>query len=292
MSTKKTKKSVKAKSSMDNEDIFDSYLRDISNIPLLSREEERKTAIEAAQGNKAARDKLIKANLRFVVKIAKKYQGQGLPLLDLVSEGNIGLMKAVEHYDVDRGFHFISYAVWWIRQSILIAIAEKARPIRMPLHWNNKLIEIDRARKISHDEQGQGNEIEAIANFTGMEADKVKELVTLGQDMLSLEQPVNGDDSSASYGDFLENENHESPEDYALNISLNDEIEKVLNTLGVREAEIIRSRYGLGNRRPMSLEEIGRLYDMSKEGVRQIENKAIKRLQSSDQLTRLEAYVA
>ena len=292
MRKKKHKKLVRSEALVNRSDIIDSYLREINHIPLLSREEEIKYAQEAAQGNKAAQDKLVNANLRFVVKIAKKYQGRGLPLPDLISEGNIGLMKAVEHFEVERGYHFISYAVWWIRQSILLAIAEKSRIIRMPLHWNNKLIEIDRARHLSQDELGQGNEIDKIASLTGINTDRVNELVMMGQDALSLEQPVHKNNSSPSFGDFLENENQESPEDHALNNSLHEEIEKVLRTLGNREAEIIRSRYGLGNRRPMSLEELGHRFHISKEGVRQIENKAIKRLRSSDQLSRLEAFVA
>ena len=292
MRKKNIKKAGQVKDQKTGEDIIDSYLKEISKIPLLTREEEIKLAKEAANGNKAAQDKLVKGNLRFVVKIAKRYQGRGLPLLDLISEGNIGLIKAAENFDVERGFHFISYAVWWVRQSILIAIAEKSRPIRMPLHWNNKLIEIDRARQLSQDEQSQGNEIEKIASLTGIDTERVNELVSLGQDALSLEQPVNGKNNSSSFGDFLESMNHISPEDHALNISLNEEIEKALKTLGNREAEIIRFRYGLGNRQPMSLEELGYRYHISKEGVRQIENKAIKRLQASNYISRLEPYVA
>ena len=286
------KKSRKSELLMDKEDLIDSYLREICSIPLLSREEEEEIAREAVQGNKEARDKLVKANLRFVVKIAKKYQGRGLPLLDLISEGNIGLLKAVEHYDVNRGFHFISYAVWWIRQSILLALAEKARIIRVPLHWNTKMIEIDRARQLFQDSQSLGHEIEKIAGHTGMDSEKVRELIMLGQEALSLEQPAHENETSASIGDYLESEYPHTPEDHAVNSTLQEEIEKVLKTLENKEAEILRARYGLGNNIPMSLEEIGNHYHMSKEGIRQIENKAIKRLQSPDRRRRLEAYVA
>jgi RNA polymerase primary sigma factor len=292
MTKKKSKKSEKSRIINDSEDIVDSYLREISHIPLLSREEEEKFAREAAQGNMVSRDKLIKANLRFVVKIAKNYQGRGLPLLDLISEGNIGLIRALEHCDVDRGFHFISYAVWWIRQSILMAIAEKARIIRVPVHWNIKLNEIEKVREGLQDNQGMGNDIEKIAGHVGMDSEKVQELVMLGQDVLSLEQPVNVNNTSTSFGDFLENEKLESPEDHAIKMTLQEEIEKVLKTLGDKEANIIRARYGLGNKRPMSLEEIGERYNMSKEGIRQIENKAIKQLQSPDRRSRLESFVA
>ena len=284
------KTSEQAEALKGSEDILKSYLKEISHIPLLSREEEIKIAREAAQGNKAARDKLVKANLRFVVNIAKRYQSRGLPLLDLISEGNIGLMKAVENFDVEKGFHFTSYAAWWIRKSILMEIASKVRPIRMPLRWNSKLIEIDRARYVFQYEQG--NEREKIASLTGINSERIQELVMLGQETLSLEQPVYDIESSQSLGDSLKSENHESPEEHALNISLHEEIEKALKTLKNREADIIRSRYGLGDLKPMSLKELGHRYHISKEGVRQIENRAIKRLQSPDQLSRLEVYVA
>ena len=276
----------------DNEDITESYLKEMGRIPLLSREEEQKIAKEAVKGNKAARDTLIKSNLRFVVRIAKKYQGRGLPLLDLISEGNIGLMKAVEHYDVDRGLRFISYAVWWIRQSIMMAVVEKSRFIRMPLHWNAKLIEIERVRQKFQDNQKSGNDFEKIADHVGLDTEKVKELVMLGQEALSLEMPIIDSDETLSYGDFLESENQKSPEDYALNSTLHDEIEKLLDTLGEREANILRARYGLGDCPAMSLEEIGDYYNLSKEGIRQIENRAIKRLQSPDRRSKLESFVA
>ena len=295
MIKKRSKKSQKVQIIIDSEDIVDNYLKEISCVPLLSREEEEKIALESAHGNKAAREKLIKANLRFVVNIAKKYQGKGLPFIDLISEGNIGLIKAVERFEVERGYHFISYAVWWIRQSILMAIAEKARPIRMPLHWNAKLMEIEKVRQLYLDSQYTGNtgsEIEKIANQVGLDPVNVNELVMLGQDALSLEQPMNDNDAASSFGDFLENENQESPEDHVVNESLHEEIEKVLNTLDEREAEIIRARYGLGNHRPMTLEEIGDRFNISKEGVRQIENKAITQLKSPERRSRLEVYVA
>ena len=286
------KKTERPEKEVGNEDIVDSYLKEISGIPLLSREEENKIAREAAQGNKAARDKLIRANLRFVVKIAKKYRGLGLPLLDLISEGNIGLMKAIEHYDVEKGFHFITYAVWWIRQSILTALSEKARIIRVPAYWNTKLVEIDKARQFSQDNQYSGNETEKIARLTGMKTERIEELMLIGQDTVSLEQLIHDDTSLTSYGDLLETENQESPEEYAVNITLHEEIEKILKTLEDKEADIIRAHFGLGNHIPMSLEEIGDIYHISKEGVRQIELKALKQLRSPDLRSRLEAYVA
>ena len=292
MAKKKSKRARQVQILNDNVDIIDSYLKEITQIPLLSREDEEKIAREAAQGNKEARDKLINANLRFVVKIAKKYQGLGLPLLDLINEGNIGLIKAVERYDVGRGYHFISYAVWWIRQSILMAIAEKSRPIRVPVCWNTKLMEIEKTRQLLRDNQYHGNEIEKIADQIGLDLQKVRRLEMMGQETISLEQPFSDNEKSISIGDFLENENHVSPEDHAVNISLHDEIEKMLKSMGNMEAEIIRARYGLENRSPMSLEEIGERYHISKEGIRQIENKALKWLQMPEQKSRLRAFVA
>ena len=292
MTKKRNKKTSRAKVKRGHDDILDCYLSDISRTPLLSREEEIKTAKEAANGSIPARDKLISANLRFVVKIAKKYQGHGLPLEDLINEGNIGLIKATENYDVNRGFHFISYAVWWIRQSILAAIAEKARFIRMPIHWNTQLIQIQKARQLIQDSQNQRNEITEIANQLGMDSEKVKELIMLAQEVVSLDQPTQEVNHAASIGEFLENENQASPEENAMYGIMQSEIEKALDTLDSREAKVLKARYGLDDGIPKSLEEIGEHYRISKEGVRQIESKALNRLRQSGQSRALESYVA
>jgi RNA polymerase primary sigma factor len=290
---KRSVKSVQSKAKDSSEDVLDCYLRDIKKIPLLTREEEIKIAKEAANGNKAARDKLIKANLRFVVKIAKRYQGQGLPLSDLINEGNIGLIKAASHFDADRGFHFISYAVWWIRQSILMAIAEKSRLIRMPILWNNKLFQIEKARQMVQEYQTSGDELPEIAEQLGLDLEKAQEIVMLGQEIVSLEQPGNDNENSSSMRDFLVNENDVTPEENIVNLTLQEEINSVLQSLGKKEAEIIRARFGLDNQSPKSLEEIGDRYHMSKEGIRQIENKALQRLRMEPELyQRLAPYVA
>jgi RNA polymerase primary sigma factor len=288
---KTNKKVVQTKVRDNSENILGSYIRDIKKIPLMTREEEVEVAREAAKGNKAARDKLINANLRFVVRIAKRYQGQGLPLSDLINEGNIGLIKAASHFDVDKGFHFISYAVWWVRQSILMAIAEKSRMIRMPLMWSSKLYQIEKSRELAQDYQVPGDDLAEIAEQLGLDVDRAQEIVRLGQEVVSLEQPSR-EQKSASIKDYLINENQATPEDNAINHTLTEEIEKILCHLGKKEAEILRARYGLGNQSPKSLEEIGDYFKMSKEGIRQIENRALQRLRQPEIRRRLEAYVA
>ena len=265
------------------------YLREINQITLLSREEEQKYARDAAKGNTAARNKLINANLRFVVNVAKKYQGQGLPLEDLISEGNIGLLNAIERYDVEKGYHFISYAVWWIRQAILKAICEKSRMIRLPLNRVNELVQIEKARQ--YVQEGE-SEIKEVARLLDMDPDHVEELLAISRDMVSLENPLYDEKDSSTLGDFIEAANYRAPDAQAMDSALQDDIDTVLGNLDKKEAEVIRSRYGLGNRTPLSLKEIGERFNLTKERIRQIEKTAIKRLQHSPSRTLLENYVA
>jgi RNA polymerase primary sigma factor len=266
------------------------YLREINRIPLLSREDEDMIAHEAASGSKKARDRLVNANLRFVVNVAKKYQGQGLPLEDLISEGNIGLLNAVQRYDVGKGYHFISYAVWWIRQAILKAIYEKARMIRLPLNRVNELVQIEKARRFVRGEND--TEVQEIAKLLGMDPDLVAELINISRDMVSLESPVYEERDSSCLGDFIEAERYRSPDEMAVASALQDDIEAVLATLDQKEADVIRFRYGLGDKAPLSLKEIGDHFDLTKERIRQIEKKALKRLQHSARREILETYVA
>lgn len=268
------------------------YLKEINKIPLLSREDEIATARLAAKGNKAAKDKMVSANLRFVVNVAKKYQGQGLSLSDLISEGNIGLINAVEKFDAEKGYHFISYAVWWIRQSILKAICEKSRMIRLPLNRANELVQIERAMKHVQEGKSTVEEINEIADILAMEPSMVAGLIAVSRDMVSLENPVFADQNSSTLGDFIEDEQYQAPEDSALEASLRDDIETALSVLNQKEAEIIRSRFGLGKHVPMSLQEIGHRFKLTKERIRQIEKKAIKQLQESSERRLLESYVA
>lgn len=275
-----------------DDNILSIYLKEINTIPLLTREQEYEYAIAAANGDSAAKDRLVKANLRFAVSIAKKYQNQGLPLMDLISEANIGLMNAVERFDATKGYHFISYAVWWIRQAILKAICEKSRMIRLPLNRANELVQIEKARKVVSGNRSEEEEISEIASLLNMDQNHVREIVNISRDMVSLDTPLYSDRDSSSIGDFLEDELYEQPENRAIEANLREDIDEVLTSLSDKEAEVIRYRYGLNGYRAMSLKEIGDQFDLTKERIRQIEKKAIKRLQHPNRMKRLEAYVA
>lgn len=275
-----------------DENLLSTYLKEINTIPLLSREEEYSLAMAAASGNTSAKDKLIRANLRFVVNVAKKYQNQGLPLPDLISEGNIGLMNAVDRFDATKGYHFISYAVWWIRQAILKAICEKSRMIRLPLNRANELVQIDKARKVVLNNRSEEAELKEIADLLRMDEDHVRDIVNISREMVSLDSPVFTDRDSSSLGDFLEDTQYDQPEKLAIENSLRDDIDEVLFTLTDKEAEVIRYRFGLNGYKAMSLKEIGDLFNLTKERIRQIEKKALRRLQHPARMSKLEAYVA
>jgi RNA polymerase primary sigma factor len=290
--TTKDKKLKLPTSSHDDENILSLYLKEINRIPLLSREEENHYARKAAQGDKEAKDVLIRANLRFVVNVAKKYQNQGLPLSDLINEGNIGLMNAIARYDVEKGYHFISYAVWWIRQAILKAISEKARMIRLPLNRANELVQIEKAKKSLRINGSEEPEVAEIAKETNMDSAHVASLIKISQDLVSLETPVFADKGASQLGDFIEDTDYQAPEDTALHNSLKQDINKLLRTLSKKEADIIQYRYGLNGRTPLSLKDIGEKYNLTKERIRQIEKKAIKRLQHPSRSVQLEAYTA
>ncbi|MDR1105689.1 MAG: RNA polymerase sigma factor RpoD/SigA [Treponema sp.] len=274
------------------DNVLSQYLKEINRIPLLTREEEENAARGAAKGNQEAKNVLIRGNLRFVVNVAKKYQGQGLPLSDLISEGNIGLINAIDRYDVDKGYHFISYAVWWIRQAILKAICEKSRMIRLPLNRANEMVQIEKTRKMIQEGAGTDSEIQEIARLLNMDASHVADLVKISRGLVSLENPVYSGKDTSSLGDFIEDENYQSPDEHAIEYALKKDIEMVLKTLNEKEADIIRYRYGLGNTVPLSLKEIGERFNLTKERIRQIEKKAIKRLQHPSRQRLLEVYVA
>lgn len=275
-----------------DENILSTYLKEINEIPLLTREEEYNYSIAAAKGDQKAREKLVRANLRFVVNVAKKYQNQGLPLMDLISEGNIGLLNAVERFDADKGYHFISYAVWWIRQAVLKAICEKSRLIRLPLNRANELVQIEKARKVVVNNRTEESELKEIAELLNMDADHVSDIVNIARDMVSLDTPVFSERDSSSVGDFLEDSRYELPEDKAIISNLQEDIDELLDSLSDKEAEVIRYRFGLNGYKAMSLKEIGDVFNLTKERIRQIEKKAIRRLQHPSRMNRLEAYVA
>ena len=267
------------------------YFNEINRIPMLSREQEEKTAREAANGNMIAREKLVSANLRFVVSVAKKYQGLGLPLEDLISEGNVGLLNAVDRFDVEKGYHFISYAVWWIRQGIMSALYEKARMIRLPVNRATELVKIEKARKIVKSDYSTEEEIREIAELLDMDKNHVYELINISREILSLDNPVS-DDGFLMLKDSIEDHQYTAPDVFAERKSMESDIENILDTLADDEADIIRCHFGLGQRKPMSLKEIGVRYNLSKERIRQIEEKALSRLRNPKRMKKLQAYVA
>jgi len=289
----KAKRSISYTSDTSSDsNVLSIYLKEINKVPLLTRELEDKYAREAALGQQHAKDMLVKSNLRFVVNVAKRYQNQGIPLSDLISEGNIGLINAIERYDVDKGYHFISYAVWWIRQAILKAICEKSRMIRLPLNRANELVQIEKARKYVSAGLSEDGEIDEIARMLDMDASHVADLVNISRDLVSLETPVFDERDSSVLGDFVENGNYKSPDDYVVEESLKNDINGVLQTLTEKESEVVQYRFGLNGRRAMSLKEIGDRFHLTKERIRQIEKAALKRLSVPGRAEVLVGYVA
>ncbi len=278
---------------VNNDTVLAMYLKDINKVPLLTREEEENLAVLAANGDKKAKDKMIRANLRFVVNVAKKYQNHGLDLTDLISEGNIGLLTAIEKFDVSKGYHFISYAVWWIRQAILKAICEKSRAIRLPLNRANELVQIEKARKMINGDKSDEEEIKEVAELLNMDSKHVREMLGISRDMVSLDTRVRSADSdSATVGEFIEDSNSVDPAEAAISMTMKKDINDVLSTLTDKEASVLNYRFGLNGSKAMSLKEVGDVFDLTKERIRQIEKKAIRRLQHPLRTARLEAYAA
>lgn len=279
-------------SAYDDANILTMYLKDINKIPLLTKEEELSLAKRVVAGDEFARKRMIESNLRFVVNVAKKYQNQGLPLIDLINEGNIGLMTALEKFDPDKGYHFISYAVWWIRQSVMKAINEKSRAVRLPLNRTNELLQIQKAqRSLMSDYSTEDPTTEDIGALTGFDAEHVNSLLSISRELVSLDAPVFNDGSNSSIGDFIEDDSR-SPEDALMEVALKEDINTVLATLSDKEREILELRFGLVGKSPMSLKEIGEIFNLTKERIRQIEKKAIERLRVPQKSQMLESYIA
>ena len=281
---------------MTDENVLATYLKEINKIPLLSNEEEVELAEKAAAGDKLAKNKIINANLRFVVTIAKKYQKKGLDIEDLISEGNIGLINAIEKFDVSTGYRFISYAVWWIRQSILKAICEKSRPIRLPLNRANELVRIEHAKKELYStglSLNEEDEITEVANMLNMDSTHVREMINISKEMASLDSEIYGKDNSyITMGEMLEDTRYAAPDTKLIEEDMNRELNDVIDTLKPNEAQVLRMRYGLDGQKPMSLKEVGEAFDLTKERIRQIEKIAIKRMRCPVRARRLSSYVA
>ena len=266
------------------------YLKEIEKIPLLDRDEEYKLAVMAKKGDSYARNRLVESNLRFVVSIAKQYQNRGLPLSDLISEGNIGLLTAMDKFEPEKGYHFISYAVWWIRQSILKAIGEKSRMIRLPMNRTADLVQILQA-KTNLEENGYNDaSIEDIAAECGMTKDQVLEVMQMSREVSSLDAPVGAEEDS-SFGDFIESD-FQKPDEVVMDEALKESVRKILDTLPERERGIIALRFGLEGKKPMSLKEVGELYNLTKERIRQIEKKVLGQLSEDSIVQDLKAYIA
>jgi RNA polymerase primary sigma factor len=267
------------------------YLHQISKIPLLTRSEEEDLALRAQKDDQIAKDKLIRANLRFVVSVAKKYRRQGLPFSDLVNEGNLGLIKAIERFDVSKGYHFISYAVWWIRQAILKAICEKSRTIRLPLNRANELVQIRREKKRLENESDNDVQADQIADNLSMDKKTVKRLLDISKETISLETPVFERKRESLYlGDFIKDEKYKSPEKNVEDSSLHTVINSLLTSLTEKEKDILELRFGLNGHREMSLKEIGNRFNLTKERIRQIEKKDLNRLRHSSRSYKLKKY--
>ncbi|MGQ1890994.1 sigma-70 family RNA polymerase sigma factor [Thermophagus sp. OGC60D27] len=259
---------------------LDKYLHEIGKVQLITAEEEVALARKIKQGDEQALSQLIKANLRFVVSVAKQYQNQGLGLPDLINEGNLGLIKAAQRFDETRGFKFISYAVWWIRQSILQALAEQARIVRLPLNKIGSVNKVNNAFARLEQEFQREPTSEEIAELLDMAPKDVKEALKASNKHISMDAPLKPDDDNTLY-DILLSDGDGSPDADLLDDSLRKEIERSLSTLSIREADIIRLYYGLHGEPPYSLEEIGKLFNLTRERVRQIKEKAIKRLKNT-----------
>lgn len=276
----------------DDANVLSTYLREINQISLLTREEEDFHSRRALEGDEESKASLARANLRFVVNVAKRYRNQGLPLSDLISEGNIGLINAIERFDPDKGYHFISYAVWWIRQAITKAIYEKARMIRLPQNRIFELSRIEKTRTLLQSQKGREPHLRDLARELNMDETHVAGLVNIARDHVSLETPISKDKDPSILGDFVEDTVRTSPEEDTMDGALRDEINKVLESLSDREATIIEYRFGLNGKQPLSLQELGNRFSLTKERIRQIEQRALRKLREPDRSERLQSYVA
>lgn len=266
------------------------YLKEIGQIKLLTYEEELNLADRIIEGDETAKKILAEANLRLVVSIAKRYVGRGMLFLDLIQEGNIGLMKAVEKFDVQKGFKFSTYATWWIRQAITRAIADQARTIRVPVHMVETINKLARLQRQLTLELNREPTEEELADRMKISIDKIRDIYKISQEPVSLETPI-GEEADSHLGDFIKDERNVDPEDYATNEMLKDEISGVLLTLTEREEKVIRLRFGLEDGKTRTLEEVGQLFGVTRERIRQIEAKALRKLRHPSRSRKLKDYM-
>ncbi len=281
----------------NSDSLMGSYFAQISRIPLLTKEEETELAKKALNGNKAAKDKLVTSNLRFVVKLAKQYQNLGLDLEDLISEGNLGLIEAVDHFNPDKGFRFLSYAVWWVRRAMLKAIEEKGRTIRLPANKIQEIRDIENIRASFSKNMTTEEEIEEISAIIGMPKEHVRDIMVISNDFISFDAPLannkaSQEDMDKTVGDAVMDERQVPLEEQAIQENLKRDVQKTLSTLPEREAEILRYRFGFDNREELSLQSVGKLMNITKERVRQIEKSAFMHMRQYNRRIRLEGYMA
>ena len=266
------------------------YLKEIGKVPLLDAEEEKELARRMADGDEYAKNKLVEANLRLVVSIAKRYVGKGMFFLDLIQEGNLGLMKAVEKFDYQKGYKFSTYATWWIRQAITRAIADQARTIRIPVHMVETIHKVSRYSRQMLQELGREATADEIGEKMGMSAEKVREIMKIAQDPVSLETPI-GEEEDSHLGDFIPDEDTPAPADAASATILREVIERELHTLTPREEHVIKLRFGLYDGRTRTLEEVGKEFDITRERIRQIEAKALRKLRHPSRARHLKGFL-
>ena len=272
------------------EDHVRMYLKEIGKVPLLSMEEEVELATKMVDGDETAKSRLVEANLRLVVSIAKRYVGRGMLFLDLIQEGNLGLIKAVEKFDYTKGYKFSTYATWWIRQAITRAIADQARTIRIPVHMVETINKLMRIQRQLIQELGREPQLDELSKEMNMPIDKVKEIMKIAQEPVSLETPI-GEEEDSHLGDFIPDDETPAPADEAAFILLKEQLDGVLTTLTPREEKVLRLRFGLDDGRARTLEEVGTEFGVTRERIRQIEAKALRKLRHPSRSKKLKDYI-
>ncbi|MBQ4601886.1 MAG: RNA polymerase sigma factor RpoD [Clostridia bacterium] len=266
------------------------YLKEIGKVPLLETERELELAKRMSEGDEGAKSELVEANLRLVVSIAKRYVGKGMFFLDLIQEGNLGLMKAVEKFDYRKGYKFSTYATWWIRQAITRSIADQARTIRIPVHMVETIHKVSRISRQLLQENGREATAEEIAEVMGVTPDKVRDIMKIAQDPVSLETPI-GEEEDSHLGDFIEDQDSPAPAEAAAYTLLREQLNEVLHTLSPREEQVLKLRFGLSDGRPRTLEEVGKEFNITRERIRQIEAKALRKLRHPSRSKKLQGFM-